>query len=98
MKGISMTMQIVIVVIILLVAAMVVLSVFGVQFGSISQTIGEWITGVPSSPEAVACTNLGEDECAGEMLCTSCCNPGPPKTFAHCIRLGGQCNPGEVAC
>ncbi len=77
MKGISMTMQIVIVVIILLVAAMVVLSVFGVQMGGISNTIGGWLGLVPKTPVATDCTVLAAKDCTIMKGCIVC--PTDPK-------------------
>ncbi len=77
MKGISMTMQIVFVVIILLVTAMVVLSVFGVQFGGISNTINSWLGLVPKTPVATDCTALPAKDCTILKGCVTC--PTDPK-------------------
>lgn len=88
MKGISMTMQIVIVVIILLVAAMVVLSVFGVQFGGISQTVGSWLGQVPSNPSVTNCgANTVKANCGALGGCTWC---GDDAT-GYCTEIAKGC-------
>ncbi len=96
MKGMSLTMQIVIVVIILLVTAMVVLSVFGMQFGGISDTIGSWISGVPSTPHAEACGPKGEDACT-LPFCRKCCKTGTTD-FDQCVDVTGSCPINTVSC
>ncbi|GEM_PF-5205288 len=93
MKGMSMTMQIVIVVIILLVAAMVVLSVFGVQFGGISETVGSWIGGVPSTPHAEDCTKKGDDTC-NLPYCRKCYKDG---AFDTCVAVTSNCPTGTTS-
>ncbi len=97
MKGMSLTMQIVIVVIILLVAAMVVLSVFGVQMEGISKTVGEWISGVPSSPGAVDCPSKATKDACSVLYCRKCCTAGTT-TFAKCTGAASPCPSPTVNC
>jgi hypothetical protein len=87
MKGISMTMQIVIVVIILLVAAMVVLSVFGVQFGGISQTVGTWLGQVPQNPSVTNCAPKTNAECSALSGCKWC----GTVDAGHCTEIAKPC-------
>ena len=95
-KGMSMTMEIIIVVIILLVAAMVVLSIFGMQMGGIAQIMGTWISGVPAQPQSFSCTAGTLEDCRKAGIgCISCCSGG---AFTSCAKMIPGCPTGTSSC
>jgi hypothetical protein len=81
MKGLSMTMRVVIVVVILMVAAIVVLTIYGGQMGGIAAQLSQWAAGAGGPQDVETCAKAGGvcravADCAGSINYVAACPAG----------------------
>jgi hypothetical protein len=103
MKGMSLSMAIIIVVVVILIAAMVVLTIFGGQMGSVSTQLEEYQEAV-GSPTAIATCESQQGVCMSDpsacsgsinyfVFCPAgkvCCIGGKPPVKVTIVKTGGS--------